>query len=297
MAFVPEWDFDFKVIIPTHIVSTKPGNSVSTQVLVKNVRGEPRSIHLTVGNQGASGVSARIVPSRVESGGTATLVVGVSSDASPGRYQFTVRGELGGTATFKTSNDTFTVIVEKEREDESDKKESKGHEAHRKQTNRPQFFAKARPTVIHTSKSRTRYHPRPVRWLAPILLTALFVAVAVPIVLNLTHYLSSTSSPGATPGPGIETYVGSSTFCAVSIIGNPPECATANDAVVNIDSNGNVLGPVLFGKITSGSFTGEAHTQSGDVFPMTGTFSNGILTAQHRSSSGSVTWTIILHHA
>ena len=296
MAFVPEWDFDFKVIIPIHVASVKPGNSVSTQVLVKNVRGEPRSIHLTVGNQGASGVSARIVPSRVESGGTATLIVVVSSDASPGRYQFTVRGELGGTATFKTSNDTFTVIVEKEKEDESDKKESKGHEAHRKQANRPQFFAKARPAIIHTSKSPTRYHPRPARWLAPILLTALFVAVAIPVVLNLMPLLSS-GSPGVTTSPGVETYVGSSTFCAVSIIGNPPECATANDAIVHIDSSGNVLGPVLFGKITSGSFTGEAHTQSGDVFSMTGTFSNGVLTAQHRSSSGSVTWTIILHHA
>lgn len=295
MAFVPMSEFDFKVIIPTHIVSLKPGNSVATQVLVKNVRGESRSIHLTVGNLGAAGISVRVVPSRVPSGGTATLFVAVSPDASPGRYQFTVRGEPDG-KTFKTSNDTFTVIVEKQDEDEGDKKESKGHEAHRKQTNRPQFFAKARPAVIHTSKSRTRYHPRPVRWLAPILLTALFVAVAIPVILNLMPLISSIL-PSVSPGSGVETYVGSSTFCAVSIIGNPPECATANDAIVHIDGSGNVLGPVLFGKITDGSFTGEAHTQSGDVFSMTGTFANGVLTAQHRSSSGSVTWTIILHHA
>jgi hypothetical protein len=49
---------------------------------------------------------------------------------------------------------------------------------------------------------------------------------------------------------------------------------------------------VHIGKINGASFSGEARTGDGTTFPMTGTYSNGTLTVEHRSSS--VTWTITL---
>jgi hypothetical protein len=76
-------------------------------------------------------------------------------------------------------------------------------------------------------------------------------------------------------------------------MGNSPECGTSTTPTINIDSSGDVLGPVLFGKINNGVFTGEADTQDGTNFPMAGTFSNGTLTAKYQSSS--VTWTITVH--
>jgi hypothetical protein len=88
------------------------------------------------------------------------------------------------------------------------------------------------------------------------------------------------------------TYVGTSTFCINSVMGNAPECGTSNCSI-QIDGSGNVLGPVLTGKISSGAFTGQADAGNGSTFPMTGTFSNGTLNAQYTSSS--VSWTITVH--
>jgi hypothetical protein len=90
---------------------------------------------------------------------------------------------------------------------------------------------------------------------------------------------------------GVSTYEGTQTFTMYSALGGSP-MSNSGSASIQIDDAGDVLGPVLFGKITNGVFSGDARTQDGTVFPMTGTFSNGVLKAEYRSNSVSWVWNL-----
>ena len=292
IGFVPESEFDFSVHIFIHVVAVKPGQSASIPVLVEIVRGMPRPILLTTSDWRSAGLSAEIIPSIVPSGGIATLNVTVPANAAPGSYPFTVRGEIKGGGTFKTSNDSVTVIVEPEEKKEERKEEQKNPDESRPE--QPAIkISKAQASRRFPSpstKARARGAPNAARKMGGI--------IVIVAVLGFTGWYVSQlyigSDDGSFSDSGTATYTGPSTFCINSAMGGAPECSTSY-ASVQIDSSGDVLGPVLFGKINyaNDAFSGEAHTQDGTNFPMTGTFSDGTLTAQY--TSNSVSWTIELH--
>src|SRR5512137_1162568 len=114
-AFVPQSDFDFSVRLATHTMTVKAGQPISIPVMVGTIKGKPRPITLSASDWRSAGLSAEIVPSVVLSGRVATLNVTIPPGTAPGSYLFTVRGSTEG--TFKTSNDTITVIVEPETEE------------------------------------------------------------------------------------------------------------------------------------------------------------------------------------
>ncbi len=110
VPFVSQPDFDFRVYASTRTVTVKAGQTVAVPIAVQAVKGDPRPIVLTASDWSRSaGLRANIIPSTVPSGGAATLHVTVPAGAPAGSYFYTVRGDAEG--TFKTSNDTVTVVV------------------------------------------------------------------------------------------------------------------------------------------------------------------------------------------
>ncbi len=115
MPGVPRVDFDFKVHMSVHTVAARPGQTVAVPVAVQAVKGGPQPVVLTASDWSRSaGLRADIAPSTVASGGSAVLYVAVPAGAPAGSYFYTVRGDAEG--TFKTSNDTVTVVVAPEEE-------------------------------------------------------------------------------------------------------------------------------------------------------------------------------------
>ena len=291
-AFVPQSDFDFSVRMATHTMTVKAGQQISIPVLVGTIKGKPRPITLGTSDWRSAGLSAEIEPSTVPSGQVAALRVTIPPGTAPGSYLFTVRGSTEG--TFKTSNDTVTVVVEPETEekDGEGQNDAPQGEAAQKPLVEPAVsasFAKPKRAVLFRAAKKAPARPLSAGQRA-VFLAIMFVMIGV-----LIYYVGAQLRTGYSgSASGISgTYVGTSTFCINSVMGNDPECGTSNCSI-QIDGSGNVLGPVLFGKITGTSFSGEADAGNGSTFPMTGTFSNGTLTAQYTSSS--VSWTITVHN-
>ncbi len=118
-------DFDFKVYASTHTVTVKAGQTVAVPIAVQAVKGAPRPIILTASDWSrAAGLTADIAPSTVPSGGAATLYVRVPAGAPAGSYFYTVRGDAEG--TFKTSNDTVTVVVAPDEDGRNSRDGSRG---------------------------------------------------------------------------------------------------------------------------------------------------------------------------
>jgi hypothetical protein len=290
-AFVPQSDFDFSVRLSTHTMTVKAGQPISVPVMVGTIKGKPRLITLSTSDWRSAGLSAEIEPSTVPSGRVATLRVTIPPGTAAGSYLFTVRGSTEG--TFKTSNDSLTVIVEPETEEEDgdDRKDARQDREGQETNGEPAVsasFAKPKRAALFRSAKKAPARPLPAGQ------RALFLAIMFVMIGVLIYYLGAQLRTGYSgSGSGISgTYVGTSTFCINSVMGNDPECGTSNCSI-QIDGSGNVLGPVLFGKINGTSFSGEADAGNGSSFPMSGTFSNGTLTAQYTSSS--VSWTITVH--
>jgi hypothetical protein len=294
--FVSQSDFDFSVRVSTHTMTVKAGQPISIPVMVGTIKGEPRPITLSTSDWRSAGVSAEIVPSTVPSGRGAALNISVPQGTAPGSYLFTVRGSTEG--TFKTSNDTITVIVEpeteeKDAEDRKDVQQSGGGQEPLGEPAVSASSAGAKRAALFRSAKKGPAGP-PSAGQRAVLFAVMFVMIGF-----LAYYIGtqlrdgSGGSVGTGTGTMAGTYVGTSTFCIKSVMGNAPECSTSTDPRIQIDSSGNVLGPGLFGKINGTSFSGEARAGDGSTFPMTGTFSSGTLTAKHESSS--VTWTITVH--
>jgi len=290
-TFVAQSDFDFSVRMSTHTLAVKPGQTIPITVLVEAVKGEPRPILLTASDWRSAGLSAEIVPSTVPSGGVATLHVTVPLGTPPGSYLFTVRGATEG--TFKTSNDSLTVVVEpdKEEKDNQDRKDAnqdqRGAETREEPSGSPPSARAKRGVLARSAKTPSARQPAGSQRVGLIMIMAVMFGV-------LAYYIGTqlrSGSGGSISGMS-GTYVGTSTFCINSVMGGSPECGTSN-ASIQIDSSGDVLGPVLFGKIDGSTFAGQANAGDGTTFPMTGTYSNGTLTARHTSSS--VNWTITVH--
>ena len=287
-AFVPQSDFDFSVRLATHTMTVKAGQPISIPVMVGTMKGKPRPITLSTSDWRSAGLSAEIVPSTVPSGQGAALNVTIPPGTAPGSYLFTVRGATEG--TFKTSNDSLTVIVEPETEekDGDDRKDAQRDQGGQETNEEPAVSAspaRVKRAVLFRAAKKAPARPLSAGQRA-VFLAIMFVMIGV-----LIYYVGAqlrTGNGGSASGIS-GTYVGTSTFCINSVMGNDPECGTSNCSI-QIDGSGNVLGPVLFGKINGSSFSGEADAGNGSTFPMTGTFSNGTLTARYTSSS--VSWTI-----
>ena len=292
-AFVSQSDFDFSVRMSTHTMTVKAGQQISIPVMVGTIKGTPRLITLSTSDWRSAGLSAEILPSTVSSGKGAALNINIPLGTAPGSYLFTVRGATEG--TFKTSNDSITVVVEPETEEKDNQDRQDGGQE--QMAPEPQgepvvsaSFAKPKRAALFRSAKKAPARPVPAGQ------RAVFLAIMFVMIGILAYYIGTTlrTSSGGSAGGMSGTYAGTSTFCISSVLGGSPECGTSTTPDIQIDSAGDVLGPVLFGKIDdNNSFDGEARTGDGTTFPMAGTFSNGTLTVEYRSSS--VTWTITLH--
>ena len=290
--FVPQSDFDFSVRLSTHTMTLKAGQTVRIPIMVEAVKGEPRPILLTASDWRSAGLSADIAPPTIPSGGTATLYVTVPAGTAPGSYLFTVRGSTEG--TFKTSNDSITVIVEPEREEKDRDDRPDAQQDRMGQEKLEESVVSASPGPVKRASLFRSTKKTPARPM-PAGQRVLFLAIMFVMIGVLVYYVGATlrSSSGGSSSGMSGTYVGTSTFCIGSVLGGSPECGTSTTPEIQIGSAGDVLGPVLFGKIDAdNSFDGEARAGDGTTFPMSGTYSNGTLTVEYRSSS--VTWTITL---
>jgi hypothetical protein len=293
VTFVSQSDFDFSVRLSTHTMTVKAGQQISVPVMVGTIKGTPRLITLSTSDWRSAGLSAEILPSTVSSGKGATLNINIPLGAAPGSYMFTVRGATEG--TFKTSNDSITVIVEPETEEKDNQGRQDGDQEQMAPDPQGEPVVSASPAIAKRAspfRSAKKGPTRPV----PAGQRVAFVIIMVVMACVLVYYINATFGTGSVgSASGMSgSYAGTSTFCIASVLGGSPECGTSATPEIQIDSAGDVLGPVLFGKIDENeSFHGEARTGDGTTFPMTGTYSNGTLTVEHRSSS--VTWTITLH--
>jgi hypothetical protein len=286
------WDFDFSVQTATPIVNAVPGESKAIPITVVMLRGNPQPVQLAVAtNWGTVGIVAQVTPNMVPGSGMATLHIVVSAATPPGSYMIGVQGTTQG--TFKTSEAMVTVVVEPKKETK-DKGQQPGEDKS-PQTEEP---GKTDPAPVASrpsfGKARKASHPSPGRHVMNLIGGLLITAIVLGGLyflnqeFDLFNFSGLTSTPTTT---GTTTYTGTQTFTIYSAMGGNPQSSTGPTRI-QIDSTGDVLGPVLFGKITNGVFTGEAKTQDGTVFPMTGTFSNGVLSAQYKSNSVSWVWTV-----
>jgi hypothetical protein len=282
----PEWQFDYNIHLSTHIVSAVPGQSLEVPAIIELVRGEPQPIILNVSPDWVeSGLIAQIIPSKIIPGGMAILHIVASANTPPGSYSFTVRGETQG--TFKTSQDMITVVIKPAPKSQEKNSDQANNEAS-KIPSQSLPLTKARAVNSNQSNVKTRQSKgRVIRGFAAIVTVLVVVGGLLYISNNMFHKdiiplaLNSTS--------GTTTYIGTQTFTIYSTLGGAPE-TSSGPANVQIDSSGDVLGPVLFGKIANGVFTGQAQTSDGTVTPMTGTLTNGNFEASYQSSSHSWIW-------
>lgn len=287
-SWKPEWQFDFSIHLSTHIMSATPGQALEVPVVVELVRGEPQPVTLSISPTWVSaGLIAQIIPPAAIPGTMAVLHIVVSANTPPGSYPFTVRGDTHG--TFKTSEDMVTVVVEaspKSREKSSDQQTNEPA----KTTVKPPQPATARPGISSKSAPKGRKTGGNVmRGFIAIIIIAAVVAGLLYMYNNISH--NSNNSTIFSSPPSVANYVGTQTFTIYSALGGTPETSTG-PASIEIDSSGDVLGPVLFGKIVNGVFTGQAQTQDGQVTPMTGTLSDGNFQAHYQSSSHSWIWNL-----
>ncbi|MBN2099784.1 MAG: hypothetical protein JW753_09330 [Dehalococcoidia bacterium] len=292
-AFVSQSDFDFSVRLSTYTMTVKAGQPIYVPVIVRTLKGQPRNITLSTSDWRSAGLSATVSPSPVRSGLGANLKITIPVGTAPGSYVFTVRGSTEG--TFKTSNDSITVIVEPETEGTEGYDRQDAPQTQAEQGTGVEPAVSASPSIAKRAslfRSAKKSPSRPV----PAGQRALFVVIMFIMIGVLIYYLGvqlRTGFSGSASGMS-GTYAGTSTFCIASVLGGSPECGTSATPEIQINSAGDVLGLVLFGKIDgNGYFDGEARAGDGTTFPMTGTFSNGILTVDYESSS--VSWTITVH--
>ncbi|MFZ2037459.1 MAG: hypothetical protein WAU62_11190 [Dehalococcoidales bacterium] len=213
------------------------------------------------------------------------LHIVVSANTPPGSYHFTLRGETQG--TFKTSEDMVTVVVQPSPKSHENNNNQPKNETSQT-SSAPIPVTKAQAAVSsQASKKAGQNKPGVVRGLVAAVVVLAVVGTVLYMSRNLFHNDINSLAPSGSPTT--TTYAGTQTFTIYSALGGAPETSTGA-ANVQVDSSGDVLGPVLFGKITNGVFTGQAQTSDGTVTPMTGTLSDGNFTASYQSSSHSWIW-------
>ncbi|MFF1911908.1 M28 family peptidase [Streptomyces sp. NPDC058239] len=101
----PSGNNDFTMSLDPASGSVKPGNSVTAAVRTSVSSGSAQTVNLTASGL-PGGVTASFSPSSVQSGASSTMTLSASSDAAPGAYTFTVKGD--GTLSH-TAQYTLTV--------------------------------------------------------------------------------------------------------------------------------------------------------------------------------------------
>ncbi|WP_413754649.1 M28 family peptidase [Streptomyces sp. R-74717] len=101
----PSGSNDFTMSLDPASGSVKPGNSATATVRTSVSSGSAQTVNLTASGL-PSGVTASFSPSSVQSGASSTMTVSASSNAAPGAYTFTVKGD--GTQSH-TAQYTLTV--------------------------------------------------------------------------------------------------------------------------------------------------------------------------------------------
>src|SRR5208283_2414036 len=234
-----------------------------------------------------SGLIAQVIPPTVTPGGMVMLHIVVSANTPPGSYHFTLRGETQG--TFKTSEDTVTVVVQPSPKSHGNNNNQPKNETSQT-SSAPLPVTKAQATVSSQASKKARQNKHGVvRGLVAAIVVLAVVGTVLYISRNIFHNDINSLTPSGSPTT--TTYAGTQTFTIYSALGGAPETSTGA-ASVQVDSSGDVLGPVLFGKVTNGVFTGQAQTSDGTVTPMTGTLSDGNFTASYQSSSHSWIWNL-----
>jgi len=264
-------------------MSAAPGQAVEVPAVIELVRGETQPVILTVSSSwAASGLIAQVIPPTVTPGGMAILHIVVSASTPPGSYPFTLRGETQG--TFKTSEDMVTVVVQPSPKSHENNNNQPKNET--SQTSSAPIPVTKDQTVVSSQASKKAGQNKPgvVRGLVAAVVVLAVVGTALYMSRNIFH--NDINSIITNSSPTTTTYVGTQTFTIYSALGGAPETSTGS-ASVQVDSSGDVLGPVLFGKVTNGVFTGQAQTSDGTVTPMTGTLSEGNFIASYQSSSHS----------
>ncbi|MFD4943154.1 M28 family peptidase [Streptomyces sp. NPDC058409] len=101
----PSGNNDFTMSLDPASGSVKPGNSVTAAVRTSVSSGSAQTVNLMASGL-PGGVTASFSPSSVQSGASSTMTLSASSDAAPGAYTFTVKGD--GTLSH-TAQYTLTV--------------------------------------------------------------------------------------------------------------------------------------------------------------------------------------------
>ncbi|MCX5345249.1 M28 family peptidase [Streptomyces atratus] len=101
----PSGSNDFTMSLDPASGSVKPANSATATVRTSVSSGSAQTVNLTASGL-PSGVTASFSPSSVQSGASSTMTVSASSNAAPGAYTFTVKGD--GTQSH-TAQYTLTV--------------------------------------------------------------------------------------------------------------------------------------------------------------------------------------------
>jgi hypothetical protein len=284
-SWTPEWDFDFSVHLSTHVASTMPGQSVDITVLAELVGGDPQPVILTIAN---AGLIAQINPSpTVTPPETVTLHVTVPPNTPPGSYMLAVRGETEG--TFKTSEDTVTIVVGSSRAPGQGSGENSGGAPTAGIGGGKKASPKPRPARPgQPMRKRPAPPSKRSRYLGMAFGALTLVAVAAVIALNLTHFHLNHG------GVSVEHWLGTETFCLMGQdvglgVVTADDCGSPitdftlmrySNGSVQTDGGGGIFG--LNGQIgDGGQFSGYYNTTGGtntvgENFTVTGTFySNG----------------------
>jgi hypothetical protein len=123
-------------------MTVKAGQPIFFPVMVGTLKGQPRDITHSTSDWRSAGLSARIDPSLVRSGQVPRLEITTPLSTAPGSYLFTVRGSTDG--TFKTSNDSITMIVEPETEgrERDDRRDAPQNQAEQVTSSAPFYSAR-----------------------------------------------------------------------------------------------------------------------------------------------------------
>ncbi|APV44838.1 hypothetical protein Dform_01516 [Dehalogenimonas formicexedens] len=287
------WEFDFTVRAGSPVVALSPGGSASIPITVE-AQGQAQPVQLGVATDwGGAGIVAEVAPNVVPGSGAAMLHVVVSAATPPGSYMIGVQGTTTG--TFKTSQATVTVVVTPKPTQDQPEDNDGGGGQEAAQGGQPSVAGKKSPAArpAYGKMSAASAHRGPAGFIMTLVMLGVFGFGLYYLnqQYNLIDTIFGSGTTQSTDPGGASTYTGTQTFTIYSQMGGSP-MSNSGPASVQIDGAGDVLGPVLFGKITNGVFTGEAHTNDGASYPMTGTFSYGTLKAEYRSNSVSWVWTL-----
>src|SRR5208283_5311315 len=174
-----------------------------------------------------SGLIAQVIPPTVTPGGMVMLHIVVSANTPPGSYHFTLRGETQG--TFKTSEDTVTVVVQPSPKSHGNNNNQPKNETSQT-SSAPLPVTKAQATVSSQASKKARQNKHGVvRGLVAAIVVLAVVGTVLYISRNIFHNDINSLTPSGSPTT--TTYAGTQTFTIYSALGGAPETSTGAASV------------------------------------------------------------------